>query len=95
MTDKEADALDEYYTQNTSMPDPDKPGFFAQHKEMFVGFDPITAAYLRAKAAPAKPPPKSLANWYAKSWLPRSPAGVESGVRRLCVSNYPIFLFLN
>jgi hypothetical protein len=50
MTDEEADVLDEYYTQNTIMPDPGKPGFFEQHKEMFVGVDPITAANLRAKA---------------------------------------------
>jgi hypothetical protein len=50
MTDEEADALDEYYTQNTVMPDSGKPGFFARHKETFVGIDPITAAYLRAKA---------------------------------------------
>jgi hypothetical protein len=53
MTDEEADALDEYYTRNTIMPDPDKPGFFARHTEMFVGVDPMTAAWLRAKAAAA------------------------------------------
>jgi hypothetical protein len=50
MTDEEADTLDEYYTQNTIMPDPCKPGFFARHKEMFIGVDPITTARLRAKA---------------------------------------------
>jgi hypothetical protein len=50
MTDDEADALDEYYTKNTIMPDSGKPGFFERHKEMFVGVDLVTAACLRAKA---------------------------------------------
>jgi hypothetical protein len=60
MTDEEADALDEYYTQNTIMPDPDKPGFFARHKEMFVGIDPATATYLRAKAEAAHKTPAQI-----------------------------------
>jgi hypothetical protein len=60
MTDEEADVLDEYYTKNTIMPDPDKPGFFARHKEMFVGIDPATAAYLRAKAEAAHKTPAQI-----------------------------------
>jgi hypothetical protein len=31
MTDKEADTLDEYYTQNTIMPKSGKPGVFVRH----------------------------------------------------------------
>jgi hypothetical protein len=50
MTDVEADALDEYYTKNTVMPDSGKPVFFEQHKEMFVSVDLVTVACLRAKA---------------------------------------------
>jgi hypothetical protein len=30
MTDEEAEYWDDYYTKNTIMPDPDKPGYFAR-----------------------------------------------------------------
>jgi hypothetical protein len=51
MTDQEAEYWDEYYTKNTIMPDPDKPGYFARKGLVWSDIDAGTAAYLRAQAA--------------------------------------------
>ena len=51
-TDKEYDALDEYYTQKTPGVSGDgKSGFFAQHKGRVVIVDELSADWLRIKAA--------------------------------------------
>jgi hypothetical protein len=50
MTEEEADALDEYYTKNTIMPVPGKPGFFASRKAHIVSIDELSASYLTTKA---------------------------------------------
>ena len=50
MTDEEADYLDEYFTNNTVMPDPSKPGFFALKYGMTVKLDPETTRFLAAEA---------------------------------------------
>jgi hypothetical protein len=50
MTEEEADALDDFFTQNTIMPDSSKPGFFARQKGMLVALDSVVAAYLRSQA---------------------------------------------
>jgi hypothetical protein len=51
MTDQEAEYWDEYYTKNTIMPDPDKPGYFARKNLVLGNLDPDVAEYLRAQAA--------------------------------------------
>jgi hypothetical protein len=51
MTDEEAEYWDDYYTKNTIMPDPDKPGYFARKGFVLGDVDADTAAYLRAEAA--------------------------------------------
>jgi hypothetical protein len=56
MTDQEAEFWDDYYTKNTIMPDPDKPGYFAR-KGLVLGslddssrLDPDVTEYLRTQA---------------------------------------------
>ena len=50
MTDKEAEYLDEYFTNNTIMPDLSKPGFFAKKYGMTVRLDPETTRFLAVQA---------------------------------------------
>ena len=50
MTEEEADYWDEYYTNNTIMPDLNKPGFFALKYGMTVKLDPETTRFLAEKA---------------------------------------------
>jgi hypothetical protein len=51
MTDQEAEYWDDYYTKNTIMPDPDKPGYFARKGLVLGCLDPDVVEYLRAEAA--------------------------------------------
>ena len=51
MTDEEADALDELWTHTTPEIDTSKPGFLTRKGFTMVSVDPVTAAYLQAKAA--------------------------------------------
>jgi len=50
MTDEEAEYWDEYFTKNTIMPNPNKPGFFARKYGMTVKFDPETTRFLAAQS---------------------------------------------
>ena len=50
MTDEEADYWDEYFTNNTIMPDLSKPGFFARKYGMTVKLDPETTRFLADQA---------------------------------------------
>jgi len=50
MTEEEADYWDEYFTNNTVMPDLSKPGFFAQKYGMTVKLDPETTRFLVKQA---------------------------------------------
>ena len=50
LTDEEYDALDEYLTKNTIMPDTSKPGFFARKYGMTVKLDPETTQFLAKQA---------------------------------------------
>ena len=50
MTEEEADYWDEYFTNNTVMPDTGKPGFFARKYGMTVKLDPETTRFLAAQA---------------------------------------------
>jgi hypothetical protein len=52
MTDEEADALDEYYTQNPPVPGPNGTGFFTQQRKTAcsVTVDALSADWLKAKA---------------------------------------------
>jgi hypothetical protein len=51
MTDEEADVLDELWTQTTPEIDTGKPGFLTRKGFTMVSLDPVTVAYLQAKAA--------------------------------------------
>ncbi|MCL2833908.1 MAG: hypothetical protein FWD78_12120 [Treponema sp.] len=51
MTDKEAEYLNNYYTENTIMPDLSKPGFFSCKYGMPITFDPETTKTLSSYAA--------------------------------------------
>jgi hypothetical protein len=51
MTDQEAEYWDDYYTKNTIMPDPDKPGYFARKGLVLGNLDPDVTEYLRTQAA--------------------------------------------
>ena len=50
MTDEEAEYWDEYFTNNTIMPDLSKPGFFARKYGMTVKLDPETTRFLANEA---------------------------------------------
>ena len=50
MTDEEADALDEYYTQNPPKVDPAKNGGFAKKSFRMVALDRLSEDYLLTKA---------------------------------------------
>jgi hypothetical protein len=50
LTDEEYDALDEYYTKNTVMPDITRPGFFARKYGMTVRLDPETTRVVADRA---------------------------------------------
>jgi hypothetical protein len=51
MTDEEAEALDNYYTEHTIMPVRGKPGLFAGRKTRMFAVDALSAQYFIAKAA--------------------------------------------
>jgi hypothetical protein len=51
MTDEEADALDDYFTQNTVMPKPGKPGVLTRMGLLSGELESEVAEYLRAQAA--------------------------------------------
>jgi hypothetical protein len=72
MTEEEADALDEFFTKNTIMPDSSKPGFFAQQKSMLVTIDPVSAAYLRSQAEVTHQTPAEVVSTLIREKLARS-----------------------
>jgi hypothetical protein len=51
MTEEEADALDELWTRTTPEIDTSKPGFLTRKGFTMISLDPVSAAYLQAKAA--------------------------------------------
>ncbi|MDR1997227.1 MAG: hypothetical protein LBQ83_02765 [Candidatus Margulisbacteria bacterium] len=51
MTEKDAEAMDRYYTKNTVMPKKGKLGLFARRKARMFAVDALSAQYLTAKAA--------------------------------------------
>jgi len=51
MTDEEANALDELWTQTTPEIDTSKPGFLTRKGFTMISLDSVTATYLQAKAA--------------------------------------------
>ncbi|MDR3171435.1 MAG: hypothetical protein LBU17_07390 [Treponema sp.] len=51
MTDEEADFWDEFFTRNTVMPDPDRPGVLTLTGHILGDLDSDAAEYLRAQAA--------------------------------------------
>ena len=60
MTDEEAEYWDEYYTNNTVMPDMSKPGFFARKYGMTVKLDPETTQFIAAQAESTKKTPSQI-----------------------------------
>jgi hypothetical protein len=60
MTEAEAESWDDYYTNNTVMPDLSKPGFFARKYGMWVKLDPETTRTLAARAEAGHKPPADI-----------------------------------
>ena len=60
MTDEEADYWDEYFTENTIMPNLSKPGFFALKYGMTVKLDPETTRFLAEQAEATNKTPTEI-----------------------------------
>jgi len=60
MTDNEADYWDEYFTQNTIMPNLSKPGYFSRKYGMSVKLDPETTCILATRAETAHQTPAEI-----------------------------------
>ena len=60
MTEEEAECWDDYYTNNTVMPDTSKPGFFSRKYGMVVKLDPETSQFLVAQAEFTKKTPSQI-----------------------------------
>jgi len=61
MTDEEADALDEYWTEHTpKLSGNGKSGFFAKHTSRVVFIDDLSADWLRIKAANSHTTPEAI-----------------------------------
>ena len=60
MTDEEAEYWDEYFTNNTIMPDMSKPGFFARKYGMMVRLDPETTRFLAEQAEARNKTPSEI-----------------------------------
>jgi hypothetical protein len=60
MTEEEADALDELWTETTPEIDETKPGFMTRKGFTMISIDPVTAAYLRAKSASSHQTPSEI-----------------------------------
>jgi len=60
MTEEEANYWDEYYTNNTVMPEMSKPGYFARKYGMTVKLDPETTQFLAAQAESTKKTPSQI-----------------------------------
>jgi hypothetical protein len=63
MTEEEADALDEYYTENPPTPGPNGTGYFSQrfgNVAHIIGISNASAAYLRSKAFATHKTPSEL-----------------------------------
>ena len=63
MTDEEADALDEWVTQNPPKVSGDgKSGFFMKHKGNIVILDDVSSTWLRVTSEAARKSPSELVN---------------------------------
>jgi hypothetical protein len=60
MTNEEAEYWDEYFTQNTIMPDLNKPGYFSRKYGMSVKLDPETTRTLAAQAEVVRQTPAEI-----------------------------------
>ena len=61
LTDKEYDALDEYWTINTpKLSGNGRSGFFAKHSGNVIFIDSLSADWLRIKAAADKTTPEAI-----------------------------------
>ena len=60
MTDKEAEALDEYYTKNPPRVDPSKNGGFAKQPFRMVALDRFSEDYLFTRAIATQKTPTEI-----------------------------------
>jgi hypothetical protein len=72
MTEEEADALDEFFTKNTIMPDSSKPGFFASKRLVLGEVAADTAVYLRTQAAVCNKTPAEIVDALVREKLTKS-----------------------
>ncbi|AEF83937.1 hypothetical protein TREPR_2902 [Treponema primitia ZAS-2] len=75
MTEEEADALDTYFTENTIMPDLNKPGYFARKYGMMVKLDPKTTGSVVAWAESAHKTPAQIIGELVQERLASKAAG--------------------
>jgi len=74
MTEEEADALDEYYTQNPPRVDPAKKGgFFTSQRELLNILDGASADYIMTRAAFANKLPAQVINEMARECMAAGP----------------------
>jgi hypothetical protein len=66
MTEEEADALDERWTNTTPVIDTSRSGYFARHMARLVEVDDLSAAYLRAKADAAHKTPAEIISYMVR-----------------------------
>jgi hypothetical protein len=77
LTDKEYDALDEYYTKNTVMPS-GKPGLFARRKwARAVVLDDLSSKYLTTKAMAEHTTPAQIISGLVRNLLTSTSSGTS------------------
>jgi len=76
MTDEEADELDELWTRTTPEIDTSKPGFLTRKGFTMVSLDPVTAAYLQAKAAISHHNPSEIISELVRKELAAAPSSL-------------------
>jgi hypothetical protein len=71
MTEAEAEYWDTYFTENTIMPDVNKPGYFARKYGMTIRLDPETTRIIAAQSKAAhKTPAEIIAGLVRKEQQP-------------------------
>ena len=74
MTDHEAEYLDDYYTENTIMPDMSKPGYFTRKYGMTITLDSETTQMLSVYAEKTHKTPAEVVSELIRKELVLTPA---------------------
>ncbi|GHV54635.1 hypothetical protein AGMMS49579_15600 [Spirochaetia bacterium] len=60
MTEEEASALDDLFTRNPPVTNPNVKGVFARERDMLAGLDDFTSHYLIARASATRQTPAAI-----------------------------------